>query len=175
MARSRALSLRASSAIGSPLPRAEEHGSCIYLDYQATSPVWPEVADAAIPVLQLHWGNPSSGHAFGRSCATAVKSARAAVAQLIGAKPDEIIFTGCGSEADNHAILGVIEDDEARRRREGPASAGGSLPHVVTSNVEHPAVTECLEALKAAGRLEVTYVPVETGRAASRRARSRRR
>ena len=58
MARSRALSLRASSAIGSPLPRAEEHGSCIYLDYQATSPVWPEVADAAIPVLQLHWGNP---------------------------------------------------------------------------------------------------------------------
>ena len=175
MARSRALSLRASSAIGSPLPRAEEHGSCIYLDYQATSPVWPEVADAAIPVLQLHWGNPSSGHAFGRSCATAVKSARAAVAQLIGAKPDEIIFTGCGSEADNHAILGVIEDDEARRRREGPASAGGSLPHVVTSNVEHPAVTECLEALKAAGRLEVTYVPVETGRAASRRVRSRRR
>ena len=161
MARSRALSLRASSAIGSPLPRAEEHGSCIYLDYQATSPVWPEVADAAIPVLQLHWGNPSSGHAFGRSCATAVKSARAAVAQLIGAKPDEIIFTGCGSEADNHAILGVIEDDEARRRREGPASAGGSLPHVVTSNVEHPAVTECLEALKAAGRLEVTYVPVD--------------
>ena len=98
MARSRALSLRASSAIGSPLPRAEEHGSCIYLDYQATSPVWPEVADAAIPFLQLHWGNPSSGHAFGRSCAAAVKSARAAVAQLIGAKPDEIIFTGCGSE-----------------------------------------------------------------------------
>ena len=163
MARSRALSLRASSAIGSPLPRAEEHGSCIYLDYQATSPVWPEVADAAIPFLQLHWGNPSSGHAFGRSCATAVKSARAAVAQLIGAKPDEIIFTGCGSEADNHAILGVIEDDEARRRREGPASAGGSLPHAVTSNVEHPAVTECLEALKAAGRLEVTYVPVGPG------------
>ena len=59
----RALGLRASasSAIGSPLPRAAEHGSCIYLDYQATSPVWPEVADAAIPVLQLHWGNPSSG------------------------------------------------------------------------------------------------------------------
>ena len=150
-ARSRALSLRASSAIGSPLPRAEEHGSCIYLGYQATSPVWPEVADAATPFLQLHWGNPSSGHAFGRSCATAALALFTAVAQLIGAKPDEIIFTGCGSEADNHAILGVIEDDEARRRRRPLSSAGGSLPHVVTSNVEHPAVTECLRRSRPRG------------------------
>ena len=157
----RLLSTSASSGIGSPLPRAPEHGACIYLDYQATTPVWPEVAAAAEPYLKLHWGNPSSGHAFGRPCASAVAKARREVASLINAAEDEIMFTGCGSEADNHAILGVIEDDEARRRREGPASAGGSLPHVVTSNVEHPAVTECLEALKAAGRLEVTYVPVD--------------
>ena len=168
LGRSRALGLRASaSAIGSPLPRAVEHGSCIYLDYQATSPVWPEVAEAAIPYLTHHWGNPSSGHAFGRSCATAVSHARSAVAQLIGARPDEIIFTGCGSEADNHAILGVIEDHEARQRQDGQGG-GAPLPHVVTSNVEHPAITECLEALRAAGRLEVSYVPVdEEGRVAA--------
>ena len=165
----RALGLRASasSAIGSPLPRAAEHGSCIYLDYQATSPVWPEVAEAAIPYLTHHWGNPSSGHAFGRPCATAVSHARSAVAQLIGARPDEIIFTGCGSEADNHAILGVIEDHEARQRQRG-RGGGAPLPHVVTSNIEHPAITECLEALRAAGRLEVSYVPVdEEGRVAA--------
>ena len=170
LGRTRALGLRASaagSAIGSPLPRAAEHGSCIYLDYQATSPVWPEVAEAAIPYLTHHWGNPSSGHAFGRTCATAVSHARSAVAQLIGARPDEIIFTGCGSEADNHAILGVIEDHEARQRQ-GGQGGGAPLPHVVTSNVEHPAVTECLEALRAAGRLEVSYVPVdEEGRVAA--------
>jgi cysteine desulfurase len=166
----RALGLRASasSAIGSPLPRAAEHGRCIYLDYQATSPVWPEVAEAAIPYLTHHWGNPSSGHAFGRPCATAVSHARSAVAQLIGAAhPDEIIFTGCGSEADNHAILGVIEDYEARQRQ-GGRGGGAPLPHVVTSNIEHPAITECLEALRAAGRLEVSYVPVdEEGRVAA--------
>ena len=62
-------SAAATSGLGSPLPRAPEHGDCVYLDYQATTPVWPEVAEAAAPYLQLHWGNPSSGHAFGRPCA----------------------------------------------------------------------------------------------------------
>ena len=60
------------SGIGSTLPRAAEHADCIYLDYQATTPVWPEVAAAAMPYLTHHWGNPSSAHAFGRPCATAV-------------------------------------------------------------------------------------------------------
>ena len=147
------------SGIGVPLPRAPEHGTCIYLDYQATTPVWPEVAEAAIPYLRLHWGNPSSGHAFGKPSAAAVKRARAAVARLIGASPDEILFTACGSEADNHAIVGAIEAEEARRRLAGVGA--GPLPHVVTSNIEHPAIVECLEAARACGRADVTYVPAD--------------
>lgn len=160
--RFRAASLQAStggSGIGVPLPRAPEHGTCIYLDYQATTPVWPEVAEAAIPYLKLHWGNPSSGHAFGKPTAAAVKRARAAVARLIGAEPDEILFTACGSEADNHAIMGTIEAEEARRRLAGVK--GGPPPHVVTSNIEHPAIIECLEAARKCGRADVTYVPAD--------------
>ena len=126
------------SGIGVPLPRAPEHGTCIYLDYQATTPVWPEVAEAAIPYLRLHWGNPSSGHAFGKPTAAAVKRARAAVARLIGASADEILFTACGSEADNHAIVGAIEAEEARRRVAGVKA--GPLPRSLAS-VRSPTVT----------------------------------
>lgn len=147
------------TGIGSPLPRAPEHGGCIYLDYQATTPVWPEVAAAAMPFLTHHWGNPSSGHAFARPCAAAVNSARASVAALIGAKEDEIIFTACGSESDNHAIVGALEAEEERRRSAGDTSS--PLPHVVASNIEHPAIEQCLEALKKVKRLTVTYVPCD--------------
>ena len=172
------------SGIGSPLPRAPEAThNCIYLDYQATTPVWPEVAAATEPYLRYHWGNPSSGHAFARPCAEAVKRARAAVAELIGARDDEILFTACGSESDNHAIIGALEAEEERRRADdsptsnpggrsrlpvlrelaGDDDAGASpLPHVVTSNIEHPAVEQCLESLKRAGRLTVTYVPCDS-------------
>jgi len=147
------------SSIGSPLPRAPEHGDCVYLDYQATTPVWPEVAAAMTPYLTHHWGNPSSGHAFGRPCGAAIGQARAAVAELIGAEPSEICFTGCGSESDNFAIVGALEMEEARRR--GAGGAALPRPHVVASNIEHPAVELCIEALCAAGRLEATYVPVD--------------
>ena len=156
----RHLGAATASGIGVPLPRAPEHGECIYLDYQATTPVWPEVAAAAEPFLRHHWGNPSSGHAFARPCATAVTQARESVAKLIGAHADEILFTACGSEADNHAIIGAVEAAEARRGGMGAASTA-PLPHVVTTNVEHPAVIECLEALQRAGRLEATYVAVD--------------
>ena len=147
-------------AIGSPLPRPPEHGECIYLDYQATTPVWPEVAAAAMPFLTSHFGNPSSGHAFARPCAAAIRTARTNVAKLIGAKDAEIIFTACGSESDNHAIVGALEAEEARRLAAGEGD-GLRLPQVVTSNIEHPAIEQCLEALQKAGRLEVVYVPCD--------------
>ena len=147
---------RVGSGVGTPLPRHPAHGDCIYLDYQATTPVWPEVAAAAAPFLTSHFGNPSSGHAFARPCAAAVKTARTNVAALIGAKDEEIIFTACGSESDNHAIVGALEAEEERRRTASDTSS--PLPHVVASNIEHPAIEQCLEALKKAGRLEVTYV-----------------
>ena len=151
----------ASAGVGTPLPRAPEHGNCIYLDYQATTPVWPEVAAAAEPFLRYHWGNPSSGHAFARPCAAAVKGARDAVAELINANADEILFTACGSESDNHAILGALEAEEARRAAAPADKKPTGLPHVVTSNIEHPAIEQCLEALKRTGRLDVTYVPCD--------------
>mmetsp|Transcript_4579 Transcript_4579/g.9940 ORF Transcript_4579/g.9940 Transcript_4579/m.9940 type:complete len:450 (-) Transcript_4579:359-1708(-) len=145
--------------IGSPLPKATEHGHCIYLDYQATTPVWPEVAQAATPYLTLHWGNPSSGHAFGRPCAAAVKTAREKVAMLIGAASSEVLFVSCGSEADNHAIIGALKLEEQRR---ATASAQElPLPHVLTSNIEHPAVTACIESLVSEGRVVATFVPAD--------------
>src|SRR6185503_14744452 len=79
----------------------------IYLDYNATTPVDPAVLDAMLPFLRDHFGNPSSTHAFGKTAHDAVEVARAQVAALIGAEPDEIVFTGGGSEASNHAIKGV--------------------------------------------------------------------
>ena len=147
--------------LGSPLPRAESHGDCIYLDYQATTPIWPEVADAAEPYLRLHWGNPSSGHAFGRSCKTAVDGARTACASLLGAEPEEILFLSCGSEADNHAIVGPLQLEEGRRRAAHGTGAELPLPHAVSSVIEHPAVVECLAILEAVGRLRVTRVGVD--------------
>lgn len=96
----------------------------VYLDHNATTPVLPEVADAMAPWLGPQWGNPSSGHAYGRRAAAALAEARAQVAALVGATTDEIVFTSGGTEADNLAIFGAVL---ARER-------------IAMSAVEHPAV-----------------------------------
>ena len=96
----------------------------VYLDYNATTPLQPEVGEAMRPWLGEWWGNPSSNHAFGRRAAEAVVVARRQVAALIGARPEEIVFTGGGTEADNLALRGPTV---ARRR-------------IVVSSVEHPAI-----------------------------------
>jgi cysteine desulfurase len=151
------------------------HGECIYLDWNATSPIFPEVSEAMLPYIGDCFGNPSSAHAFGRPCAAAVRRglpraagamhqsprlpsfvsrginglgyvgaapaqvrvARQQVGRLVGATPEEILFTSCGSESDNQAILIAVARGLARL----PA---GAVPHVVTTNVEHPAILECL-------------------------------
>ncbi len=79
----------------------------VYLDYNATTPVAPEVADAIEPYLREHFGNPSSSHIYGQRAKLAVEKARGEVATLIGAQPEEIIFTGCATESNNLAILGA--------------------------------------------------------------------
>ena len=79
----------------------------IYLDYNATTPTDPAVLDAMLPWLTTGFGNPSSQHAYGRAAHDAVAQARAEVAGLIGAQPDEIVFTGGGTEATNHALKGA--------------------------------------------------------------------
>ncbi len=100
----------------------------IYLDYNATTPVAPEVLDAMLPFLRDQFGNPSSTHLLGRRAAQAVAEARERVAVLIGAQPQEIVFTGCATESNNLALLGVARAMPPGKR------------HLVVSAVEHPAV-----------------------------------
>ena len=98
----------------------------IYLDHNASTPLLPEVLAAMLPYLREHFGNPSSGHAFGRRARAAVELARAQVAALIGAAPDSLVFCSGGTEANNLAIRGVI-------------AVRGDRRHLVTSVAEHPA------------------------------------
>jgi cysteine desulfurase len=100
----------------------------IYLDYNATTPVAPEVLEAMLPYLREEFGNPSSTHPYGRRARQAVERAREQVAALVGARPEELFFTGSGTEANNLAIRGLAEARPERR-------------HILTSTVEHPATT----------------------------------
>ena len=125
----------------------------IYLDYNATTPVAPEVAAAIRPWLEHDFGNPSSAHVFGRMAAHAVACARGEIAALIGSDTEEVIFTGSATEANNIALLGV-------------ARALLHKPHLVVSAVEHPAVMHPALHLRELG-WEVTVVPVDrSGRVA---------
>ena len=120
----------------------------IYLDYNATTPVAPEVADAMQPFLRGMFGNPSSSHWYGRRAHEAVERARGDVATLIGARPAEIVFTGCATEANNLALRGVAESLRTNKR------------HIVVSAIEHPAVLEPALWLRAHG-WDVSVVPVD--------------
>jgi cysteine desulfurase len=120
----------------------------IYLDYNATTPVAPEVLDAMLPWLRDQFGNPSSAHPWGRRAAQAVATARHQVADLIGAQPQEIVFTGCATEANNLALLGVAR------------ALGTARRHLVISAIEHPAVMAPALFLREQG-WDVTVVPVD--------------
>ncbi|NMG32641.1 cysteine desulfurase family protein [Aromatoleum evansii] len=120
----------------------------IYLDYNATTPVAPEVADAMLPFLRERFGNPSSSHPAGRLAARAVGEARDEVAALIGARSGEIVFTGCATEANNLALLGVAQ------------ALGDTRRHLVVSAVEHPAVMAPARWLEANG-WSLTVLPVD--------------
>ena len=123
----------------------------IYLDYNATTPIDPAVAEAMLPYIREHFGNPSSGHPIGQTARRAVEAARAALAALIGATPEEIIFTGSGTEAGNMAIKGVA------RLRE---SAG---KHFVTTVVEHPATLNPMRWLENFGYTRTEVAVDATG------------
>jgi len=119
----------------------------IYLDYNATTPVDKDVAQAVQPYLYEHFGNPSSAHSFGTETKLAVEKARGQVASLINCQPGEIIFTSGGTESNNYAIKGYAY---ANRHRGN---------HIITSTIEHPAVSEVCRYLEGKG-FEVTYLPV---------------
>jgi cysteine desulfurase len=120
----------------------------IYLDYNATSPVRPEVLEVMLPYYKEQFGNPSSVHWAGRQVSGALEKAREQVAALINAAPAEIVFISCGSEGDNMAIKGTL----AALKQKGN--------HIITTSVEHPAVLETCQALEKDG-YEITYLPVD--------------
>jgi cysteine desulfurase len=120
----------------------------IYLDYAATTPTHPEVMKAMLSYFTESFGNPSSIHSYGQEAKDAVERARNKVAALIGAKSEEIVFTGSGTEADNFAVKGVALSRQAK----------GS--HIVTSSIEHHAVLETCKFLEKQG-FSITYLPVD--------------
>jgi len=131
----------------------------VYLDHNATTPILPAVVDAMLPYLREHFGNPSSGHVYGRRAHDAVARARGQVAALLGCDDDEVIFTSGGTEANNLAIRGVVEARNDRR-------------HVVTTAIEHPATERPCAWLERHG-MRLTRIGVDVdGRARVEEARA---
>ncbi|WP_053714782.1 cysteine desulfurase family protein [Saccharothrix sp. NRRL B-16348] len=124
-------------------------GEVTYLDYNATTPVDPRVVEACLPYLARHFGNPSSGHVFGHVARDAVASARGQVADLLDCAPEEVVFTGGGSEGDTLAVCGAA----LARRDRGD--------HVITQATEHPAVLAACDSLVRLHGFRVTRLPVD--------------
>ena len=121
----------------------------VYFDHAATTPTRPEVVEAMLPYFQERWGNPSSIHTSGREAAAGMDQARGQVAALVGALPEEIVFTSSGTEADNQALVGI----SLAREKKGN--------HIITSAIEHHAVLHTAQYLEKRG-LQVTYLPVDS-------------
>jgi cysteine desulfurase len=122
----------------------------VYLDHNATTPVEPAVLDAMLPYLSGEYGNASSIHTYGQKARAAVETARGQVAALIGARPQEIVFTSGGTEADNHAIFGIAL----------ASVTSISAPHIITTSMEHEAVLNTCQALEKQS-VSVTYLSVD--------------
>ena len=120
----------------------------VYLDYNATTPLTEDVIEAMRPFLEVHFGNPSSQHFYGQITHQAVETARRQVAHLIRAHPNEIIFTSGGTESNNLALRGAAR------------AGNGDKNHIITSAVEHPAVTEVCQFMEIEG-FEITTLPVD--------------
>jgi cysteine desulfurase len=132
----------------------------IYLDHAATTPVDPRVVSAMLPYLTLAWGNASSIYAEAREARKGLDAARRTVAEILGAKPNEIVFTSGGTEADNLAIRGVAAAAKRVRAARGADGTSARPLHVITTQVEHHAVLHACEALEGDG-FRVTYLPVD--------------
>lgn len=123
----------------------------VYLDYAATTPVDERVVEAMGPYFKQQFGNPSSVHTFGQRAEAALEAARESVAQDLNCRPDEVIFTGCGSESDNLALRGAAL--AARRQRDAN--------HILISPVEHDAVSQTAEQLAEVLGFDLEYLPVD--------------
>ena len=119
----------------------------VYFDNAATTPLDKEVLDAMLPVMQNHFGNPSSIHSSGRASRSLIEDARKSIAKLLYVSPAEIFFTSGGTEADNQAIFCTLKDLD--------------IHHVLTSRIEHHAVLHTLEALEREGRIKLDFVNLD--------------
>lgn len=120
----------------------------IYMDHNATTPIHPDVIKAMMPYFENVFGNPSSIHEFGQEARKALEESREKVARLLGALPEEIVFTGSGTEADNLAIKGICFANESRGK------------HIITSSIEHHAVLNTCKYMEKMG-FKVTYLSVD--------------
>jgi cysteine desulfurase len=120
----------------------------VYLDYNATTPLHPEVIDIMVKFLESDFGNPSSTHFYGKESKKATTKAREQVAALIKSRPENIVFTSGGTESNNHAVTGAVE------------LFRGKGNHIITSSIEHPAILEVCRFLKNKN-YETTYLPVD--------------
>jgi cysteine desulfurase len=120
----------------------------IYLDHAATTPTRPEVVKAMLPFFTDAFGNPSSIYSYGQEAKGAVEEARTKVAELIGARSEEIVFTSGGTEADNFALKGIAYANEHKGN------------HIITTPIEHHAVLEACKFLEKKG-FQITYLPVD--------------
>ncbi|MEA3462058.1 MAG: cysteine desulfurase family protein [Bacteroidota bacterium] len=130
--------------------------SPVYLDYNATTPIDPEVVREMIPYIESYFGNPSSSYSIGNKNQEAIEKARRQVANLVNASPEEITFTSGGTESNNHAILGAAMANQEKGK------------HIITSSIEHPAVTNVCRHLALKG-WDISWLPVDhTGRVGSK-------
>ncbi|XP_037106319.1 selenocysteine lyase [Syngnathus acus] len=150
---------------GREFSNAEKSHDRIYMDYNATTPVGPEVIQATYEAMRDAWGNPSSSYVAGKKAQAIISQSRENVARMVGSNSEDIVFTSGGTEANNMVLHTAIEHFRCHHcgGREGGA---GILPHIITSNVEHDSVKLVAEHLKKEGKAELTFVPVskETGR-----------
>ena len=149
------------NSIGTPHPYVHSnlYNNCIYLDYNATTPVYPEVSAKIIPFLTNCFGNPSSSHVFSEIAKSTLTAARISVGNLINsAKPEtEIFFTSCGTESDNRAI-----DIAIKHFYNSHSDNINLLPEIITCAIEHPAVICYLRVLKIQGKINLKIIEVDS-------------
>ncbi|XP_033280190.1 selenocysteine lyase isoform X5 [Orcinus orca] len=163
--RSRDAQGRAASQPGSRAEKSPPESRKVYMDYNATTPLEPEVIQAMTEAMQEAWGNPSSPYAAGRKAKEIINAARENLAKMMGGRPQDMIFTSGGTESNNLVIHSVVKHfhkihaavgDTAER----PSPVEGALPHIITCTVEHDSIRLPLEHLVEEQVAEVTFVPV---------------
>ncbi|XP_023980243.1 selenocysteine lyase isoform X5 [Physeter macrocephalus] len=163
--RSRDARGRAASPPGSRAEKSPPESRKVYMDYNATTPLEPEVIQAMTEAMQEAWGNPSSPYPAGRKAKEIINAARENLAKMIGGRPQDMIFTSGGTESNNLVIHSVVKHFHKIHAAVGdtaehPSPVEGALPHIITCTVEHDSIRLPLEHLVEEQVAEVTFVPV---------------